>query len=70
MAIVSFISIIAAVVVTMAGVGIEKPGAGKIDVTRQSSLYEAFEAVTNIIFAYAGTQRAIYVAAMGKLFQY
>ena len=55
MAIVSFISIVAAVVITMAGVGVEKPGAGQIDVTVKSSLYEAFEAVTNIIFAYAGT---------------
>ena len=70
MAIVSFISIIAAVVVTMAGVGVEKPGAGKIDLTRQSSLYEAFEAVTNIIFAYAGTQHYIYTAAIGNVFQY
>ena len=56
MAIVSFISIVAAVVITMAGVGVEKPGAGQIDVTVKSSLYEAFEAVTNIIFAYAGTE--------------
>ncbi|KAL9127413.1 MAG: hypothetical protein Q9217_003709 [Psora testacea] len=54
MSIVSFISIIAAVVITMAGVGIQKPGDGKVDVTVQSNLYKGFLAVTNIIFAYAG----------------
>ena len=54
MAIVSFISIIAAVVITMAGVGAERPGNGKVDVTVQSNLYKGFVAVTNIIFAYAG----------------
>ena len=54
MAIVSFISIIAAVVITMAGVGTERPGDGKVDVAVKSSLYKGFVAVTNIIFAYAG----------------
>ncbi|KAL2041261.1 hypothetical protein N7G274_006206 [Stereocaulon virgatum] len=54
MAIVSFISIIAAVVITMVGVGAERPGNGKVDVTVQSNLYKGFVAVTNIIFAYAG----------------
>ena len=54
MAIVSFISIIAAVVITMGGVGAESPGNGKVDVTVQSNLYKGFVAVTNIIFAYAG----------------
>ena len=55
MAIVSFISIIAAVVITMAGVGSERPGDGKVDKTVKSNLYKGFEAVTNIIVAYAGT---------------
>lgn len=54
MAIVSFMSITAAVTVTMVGVGIEKPGHGIIDVTRPVSFQEAFLAVTNIIFAYSG----------------
>ena len=54
MAIVSFISILASVIVTMAGVGIEKPGRGQVDVTMQTTLAEGFLAVTNIIFAYAG----------------
>jgi len=54
MAIVSFISIIAAVVITMAGVGVEKPGDGKVDMTVQESLSKGFLAVTNVIFAYAG----------------
>lgn len=54
MSIVSFISIAAAVLVTMIGVGVNRPGDGKVDVTVQSNLYEGFGAVTNIIFAYAG----------------
>lgn len=55
MAIASFISILSAVIITMVGVGVERPGNGKVDVTVQSNLYKGFEAVTNIIFAYAGT---------------
>ena len=54
MAIVSFISIIAAVIITMVGVGVERPGNGKVDVTEKSNFPDAFLAVTNIIFAYAG----------------
>ena len=54
MAIVSFISIIAAVMITMIGVGIERPGNGRVDATVQTSLAKGFLAVTNIIFAYAG----------------
>ena len=54
LAIASFISIIAAVVITMAAVGTEKPGQGHIDATMQASLADAFLPVTNIVFAYAG----------------
>ena len=54
LAIASFISIIAAVIITMAAVGTEKPGDGKIDATIQASLADAFLPVTNIVFAYAG----------------
>lgn len=54
MAIASFISILSAVMITMIGVGVERPGSGKVDVTVQSDLSKGFEAVTNIIFAYAG----------------
>lgn len=54
MAIVSFISIIAAVLITMIGVGIERPGDGRVEATVQTSLAKGFLAVTNIIFAYAG----------------
>lgn len=54
MAIASFISIVAAVVITMAGVGVEKPGNGKVETTVQTDLQKGFLAVTNIIFAYAG----------------
>ena len=55
MAIASFISILSAVMITMIGVGVERPGSGKVDVTVKSNFYKGFEAVTNIIFAYAGT---------------
>ena len=54
MAIASFISIIAAVMITMIGVGLERPGNGRVDTTVQTSLAKGFLAVTNIIFAYAG----------------
>ncbi|KAI4120738.1 MAG: hypothetical protein LQ347_007041 [Umbilicaria vellea] len=54
MAIVSFISIIAAVMVTMIGVGIERPGDGRVEATVETGLAKGFLAVTNIIFAYAG----------------
>ena len=54
MAIASFISILAAVIITMVGVGVERPGNGKVDVTVQTTLPKAFLATTNIIFAYAG----------------
>ena len=39
---------------TIAGVGVEKSGAGKIDVAMQSSLYEACDAATNIFLACTG----------------
>lgn len=54
MAIVSFISIVAAVFITMIGVGIEKPGKDIVEATVQTNLYKGFLAVTNIIFAYSG----------------
>ena len=54
MAIASFISIVAAVMITMIGVGVERPGDGKVDATVQSNLYKGFLATTNIVFAYAG----------------
>lgn len=55
MAIVSFVSILSAILITMIGVGVERPGSGKVDLTVPSNLYTGFGAVTNIIFAYAGT---------------
>ncbi|MCJ1279136.1 hypothetical protein MMC21_006960 [Puttea exsequens] len=54
MAIVSFMSIVGAVMITMVGVGVEKPGDQKVDVTQKIGFAKGFEAVTNIIFAYAG----------------
>ena len=58
MSIASFISIIAAVVITMVGVGVERPGDGKVDVTVHTKFSSAFLSVTNIIFAYAGKSSA------------
>ena len=60
MSIASFISIVAAVVITMIGVGVERPGNGKVDVTVHSQFSDAFLAVTNIIFAYAGKPSHFY----------
>ena len=57
LAIVSWISIFSAVLITMIGIGIEKPGSGKVDATVKTSLADGFLAVTNIIFAYAGTSQ-------------
>lgn len=59
MAIASFISIIGAVMITMIGVGIEKPGDGHVNVTVQSNLAKGFLAATNIVFAYAGKPPSI-----------
>ena len=54
LAVASFVSILSAVAVTMVGVGVERPHGGKVDMIVQTDLYKGFEAVTNIIFAYAG----------------
>jgi len=55
MAWVSFVSIVAAVIVTITAVAIEHSSApSEVQVTRETTLSEAFLAVTNIIFAYAG----------------
>ncbi|EGE06609.1 N amino acid transport system protein [Trichophyton mentagrophytes] len=49
----SFISILAAVFVTMIGIAIQHPGKA-VEITVKSDLYHAFLAVSNIVFAYAG----------------
>ncbi|PLB51048.1 amino acid transporter [Aspergillus steynii IBT 23096] len=54
MSISSFISIVAAVLITMIAISIQRPGEGQIDTTVDTNLYEGFLAVTNIVFAYAG----------------
>jgi amino acid permease len=53
MSIAAFISIVAAVMITMIGVGIEKPDP-RIQATTIVPFASAFASVTNIIFAYAG----------------
>jgi amino acid permease len=53
--IVSFFSIFASVIITMVGVGVEKPiGNNKVLATTSTSFAKGFLSVTNIIFAYAG----------------
>ncbi|OQE36812.1 hypothetical protein PENCOP_c011G05766 [Penicillium coprophilum] len=50
----SFASIIAALLITMIAIAVQRPGDGKIDATTTVSLSKGFLAVTNIVFAYAG----------------
>ena len=54
MAIASFISIVAAVTITMIGVGVKRPAHGVIQTTVQSDFAKGFLSATNIIFAYVG----------------
>ncbi|KAH0543616.1 hypothetical protein FGG08_002054 [Glutinoglossum americanum] len=56
----SFISISAAVLITMFGVAIWKPGDGAVKATNNTSLYKGFLAVTNIVFAYAAGHVAFF----------
>jgi predicted small integral membrane protein len=49
----AFASIVAAVLVTMIALGVQRPHKNpKVEVTRSTSLYRAFLAVTDIVFAY------------------
>ncbi|CAL5868576.1 uncharacterized protein PFLUO_LOCUS2803 [Penicillium psychrofluorescens] len=50
----SFIGIFSAVLVTMITIAIEHPWRGDIEPTNNTSFYEGFVAVTDIVFAYAG----------------
>lgn len=52
---VSFTSIIAAVIICMVSLGVQNPGGMPIKAVVQSDLVTAFSAVTNIIFAYSKT---------------
>ena len=54
MSIASFASILGAVMITMIGVGVEKPGDQKVAVAVSSDLATGFLAATNIVFAYSG----------------
>ncbi|KAI4198645.1 MAG: hypothetical protein LQ350_005117 [Teloschistes chrysophthalmus] len=54
MAIVSFISIVAAVLITMIGVGANNPGRIVVQTSVHTAFPKAFLATTNIVFAYAG----------------
>jgi amino acid permease len=50
----AFASIIAALLITMIAIAVQRPGDGKVDATTTVSLSKGFLAVTNIVFAYAG----------------
>ncbi|KAE8145747.1 transmembrane amino acid transporter protein-domain-containing protein [Aspergillus avenaceus] len=54
LSLVSFISILSAVIVTMIGVGITAPGSDTIQATVDTNLFHGFTAVTNIVFAFSG----------------
>ncbi|KAL8687922.1 MAG: hypothetical protein Q9218_006039 [Villophora microphyllina] len=54
MAVVSFVSIIAAVFITMIGVGVKNPGHNVVQTSVHTKFPKAFLATTNIVFAYAG----------------
>ncbi|KAL9578579.1 MAG: hypothetical protein Q9212_005630 [Teloschistes hypoglaucus] len=54
MAIVSFISIVAAVLITMTGVGVNSPAHNVVQTSVHTAFPKAFLATTNIVFAYAG----------------
>ena len=54
LSVISFISIVSAVLVTMVGLGIHRPGEGVVTMTAKTSFYKGLLAVTNIIYAYAG----------------
>ncbi|KAB8077464.1 transmembrane amino acid transporter protein-domain-containing protein [Aspergillus leporis] len=54
LAVTSFLSIFTAVVITMIGVGVERPGYGEMHLTRKVNFMTGFTAVTNIVFAYCG----------------
>ncbi|KAF7591068.1 hypothetical protein BBP40_002029 [Aspergillus hancockii] len=54
LAVTSFLSIFTAVVITMIGVGVERPGFGEMHLTRKVNFATGFTAVTNIVFAYCG----------------
>jgi hypothetical protein len=48
----SFASILAALLITMIAIAIQRPGDGRIDATTTVTLSKGFLAVTNIVFAY------------------
>ncbi|KAJ5682504.1 Amino acid transporter transmembrane [Penicillium macrosclerotiorum] len=51
LSLVSFFSILTAVLITMIALGIEKPGSGVVAIAN-TNLYHGFTAVTNIVFAF------------------
>ncbi|RHZ50987.1 uncharacterized protein CDV56_103801 [Aspergillus thermomutatus] len=50
----SFISVFSAVLIVMIAVGIQRPWHGGVNATVDTSLYEAFLAVCNIVFSFSG----------------
>ncbi|KAJ5306761.1 hypothetical protein PENANT_c003G04165 [Penicillium antarcticum] len=64
LSLVSFGSIMTAVLIVMIGVGIEKPN-GRIEVAVETNLYLGFSAVCNIVFAFCG--HAAFFGLMAEL---
>ena len=64
MLVVSFVSIATAVLITMI------PRNGKVDAVVKSNLYKGFEAITNLIFAYAGEQSHIIITSRPIAFSF
>ena len=62
---VSFTSIVSAIVICMIGLGIEHPGGKPVKATAEVDLVTAFSAVLNIIFAYIG--HVAYFGIMAEL---
>lgn len=50
----AFLSILSAVLITMIGVAVQRPGNGSYKVTEHTSFVNGFTAITNIVFAYCG----------------
>lgn len=51
----AFISVFSAVMIVMIAVGVERPYKGTLSATVDTSLYEAFLAVCNIVFSFCGS---------------
>lgn len=56
----AFISVFSAVMIVMIAVGVERPYKGTLEATVDTSLYEAFLAVCNIVFSFCGSRSLLH----------